>query len=300
MQTTLDCLPCFLRQTLYAARLISTDPLVQKRIVAGILPVLAILDFHCSPPENAVQIYDRIAALGGCPDPFAVVKKESNAAAMLLRPRLEGIIGAASDPIATAIKLTMAGNIIDYGAQQSFDVEQAIIACLANDPWGGDLAGFVDDVERADRILYLADNCGELVFDGLFIERLAAMGKEVCLAVKERPIINDALATDATACGLDRYCMVITNGTGCPGTPLARCSRIFRERFFNADLIVSKGQGNFETLAGTAGPIYYLLTVKCGVVAEHIGRQAGRTPTDNERPDLGSMVLLKNRTLQGR
>jgi uncharacterized protein with ATP-grasp and redox domains len=295
MQTTLDCLPCFLRQTLYAARLISPDLRVQERIVAGVLPTLVEVDFHCSPPENAVQIYQRIAALGDCPDPFAGVKKESNGAAMRLLPRLEDIIGAASDPIATVVKLTMAGNIIDYGAQQSFDVEQAIISCLANDPWGDDLERFVGDVARADRILYLADNCGELVFDGLFIKRLAAMGKEVCLAVKEKPIINDALATDAAACGLDQYCTVISNGTGCPGTPLARCSPIFRQNFFNADLIVSKGQGNYETLAGTAGPIYYLLTVKCGVVAEHIGRQPGRgSATGNERPALGSMVLLKN------
>lgn len=300
MQTTLDCLPCFLRQTLYAARLCSTDSRVQKRIVTGILPVLADVDFYRSPPENAVQIYHRIADLGGCLDPFAALKKESNDAALRLRPRLLAMIAAASDPLAATVKLAMAGNIIDYGAQQSFDVEQTIDNCLANEPWGGDLARFLDEVEQAGRILYLADNCGELVFDGLFIERLAAMGKEITLAVKEKPIINDALAADAEECGLDRYCSVITNGTGCPGTPLVRCSRILRETFFNADLIISKGQGNFETLAGTAGPIYYLLTVKCGVVAEQIARQADRSATTGERPGLGAMVLMKNRTRPGK
>ena len=81
---------------------------------------------------------------------------------------------------------------------------------------------------------------------------------------------------DGAECGLDRYCTVITNGTGCPGTPLDLCSRIFRERFFSAEPIISKGRGNFETLAWTPGPIYYLLTVKCGVVAEHIDRQVCR------------------------
>jgi len=257
------------------------------------------MDFQSSPPENAVRIYHRIADLGGCNDPFATLKKESNRAAMRLRPRLEKIIGAASDPVATTVKLTLAGNIIDYGSQQSFDVEQAILACLANEPWGDDLPRFLEDLTQADRILYLADNCGELVFDGLLIERLAAMGKEVCLAVKEKPIINDALATDATECGIDQYCTVISNGTGCPGTPLDRCSRTFRQTFSNADLIISKGQGNFETLAGTPGPIYYLLTVKCGVVAEHIGHQGGRPAAGKEQPALGSMVLLKNRTSQG-
>ena len=295
MQTTLDCLPCFLRQALYAARLCSPDARVRKRIMAGILSDLSALDFRLSPPENAVSIYKRIAELGGCGDPFAALKKESNRAALQLRPRLEEIITSAADPAATAVKLAMAGNIIDYGAQQTFDVEQAIGNCLAGEPWGGGMAQFLADVQRAERILYLGDNCGELVFDGLFIKQLAGHGKEVVLAVKERPIINDALPADAVACGLDQYCTVIANGTGCPGTPLARCSGNFRKQFFNADLIISKGQGNFETLAGTKGPIYYLLTVKCGVVADHLEHLAGRSATSGKgRPALGTMVLMKN------
>jgi len=295
MQTTLDCLPCFLRQTLYAARLCSPDIQVQKRIMAGILSVLSALDFRLSPPENAVSIYKRIAELGGCTDPFAGLKEESNKAALKLRPRLEEIIAGAADPAATAVKLAMAGNIIDYGAQQSFDIEQTIDNCLAGEPWGGGMAQFLADAGRAARILYLGDNCGELVFDGLFIRQLAEQGKEVVLAVKERPIINDALAGDAVACDLDRYCTVIANGTGCPGTPLSQCSGDFQKVFLNADLIISKGQGNFETLAGTRGPIYYLLTVKCGVVADHLEQLAGRSATSaTGRPPLGAMVLIKN------
>jgi uncharacterized protein with ATP-grasp and redox domains len=295
MHTTLDCLPCFLPQTLYAARLCSPDVRVQKRIMAGVLSVVAGLDFCLSPPENAVSIYKRIAELGGCGDPFAALKKESNDAAVQLRPRLDEIIARAADPAATAVKLAMAGNIIDYGAQQSFDVEQTIDNCLAGEPWGSGLAQFLDEVQRAGRILYLADNCGELVFDGLFIKQLAGQAKEVVLAVKERPIINDALLVDAVACGLDQYCTVITNGTGCPGTPLTRCSDTFQEIFFNVDLIISKGQGNFETLAGTNGPIYYLLTVKCAVVADHLEHLAGRSAISGKgRPGLGAMVLLKN------
>ncbi len=295
MHTTLDCLPCFLRQTLYAARLCSPDVQVQKRIMAGILSDLIAMDFRLSPPENAVAIYARIAELGGCSDPFAALKKESNDAAIQLRPRLAEIIANSADPAATTVKLAMAGNIIDYGAQQSFDVEQTIGNCLAGEPWGSGMAQFLADVRRADRILYLADNCGELVFDGQFVKQLAAQGKEVILAVKERPIINDALPVDAKACGIDQHCTVITNGTGCPGTPLARCSDNFREIFANVDLIISKGQGNFETLAGTAGPIYYLLTVKCGVVADHLELLAGRSAlSETGRPPLGTMVLLKS------
>jgi uncharacterized protein with ATP-grasp and redox domains len=263
--------------------------------MAGILSDLYALDFRLSPPVNAVSIYTRIAELGGCEDPFAALKKESNEAAVQLRPRLEEIIESSADPAATAVKLAMAGNIIDYGAQQTFDVEQTIGNCLDKEPWGSGMAQFLADVDRSGRILYLGDNCGELVFDGLFIKQLAGQGKEVVLAVKERPIINDALPVDAVVCGLDKYCTVITNGTGCPGTPLARCSENFQEVFLNADLIISKGQGNFETLVGAKGPIYYLLTVKCGVVADHLEHLTDRSAASKTgRPALGTMVLLKN------
>ena len=214
--------------------------------MAGILSDLSALDFRLSPPENAVSIYTRIAELGGCSDPFAALKKESNGAAVQLRPRLEEIIANAADPAATAVKLALAGNIIDYGAQQTFDVEQTIGNCLAWEPWGSGMAQFLADVGRAGRILYLGDNCGELVFDGLFIKQLAGQGKEVVLAVKERPIINDALPVDAVACGLDQYCTVITNGTGRPGTPLARCSGNFQEVFLMPTSSSARGRGTLR------------------------------------------------------
>lgn len=161
-------------------------------------------------------------------------------------------------------------------------------------------------VERACRlpagskVLYLADNCGEIVYDVLVLRALVDLGLEVTVAVKEGPIINDALMADAFSCGLDRYARIISNGTACPGTPLASCSTEFLEAYRGADLIISKGQGNFETLSETVAvskaDIFFLLTVKCPVVGAHLARLAGKDPA--ELPGLGEMVLFAgNRSL---
>jgi uncharacterized protein with ATP-grasp and redox domains len=117
------------------------------------------------------------------------------------------------------------------------------------------------------------------------------LSQEVTVAVKAQPVINDATLADAKASGLPRTCRVITNGTACPGTPLSSCSPAFRAIFAQADLIISKGQGNFETLSEMQAPIYFLLTVKCETVAQHLKELTGET----QRPlVLGDLILLKN------
>ncbi len=294
MRTALDCLPCFLRQTLHASRLCSTDPDFHKNNMDGVLSIIASMDLSQTPPENSVQIYSMIAERSGQADPFAGVKAESNDLIKNLLPRLRKLISNAADPFSTAVKLAIAGNVIDYGAPQVFSVEKAIEECLIQDPWPQGFSQFREDVASASTILYLGDNCGEQIFDMLFIELLADMGKKVTFAVKEKPIINDVLRDDALSCGLDQYCDVISNGTNCPGTPIQSCSEFFREVFQRSDLIISKGQGNYETLSENQGPIYFLLTIKCEVVAHHIAEQADRWKKMKVRPDIGKMILMKN------
>lgn len=288
MRTTLDCLPCFLRQALYAARLAAPAHGDQKRLMDEVARLLPRFNLDRSPPENAIGVYDLIAELSGCEDPFSGLKESSTRLALTLRPHVREQIRAAADPLLTAFKFAIAGNIIDYGAHHDFDVEATVNACLEQELAVNDYSRMARDIERAEKILYLADNCGELVFDGLVIELL---GKKVTLAVKERPIINDALEADALACGLDKACGIVSNGTGCPGTPLDLCSTAFKQTFRQADLIISKGQGNFETLSDTPGPIYFLLTIKCPVVADHIAGQAKASGTGAAMDD---MILMKS------
>jgi damage-control phosphatase, subfamily I len=290
MRTSLDCLPCLLKQALFAIHRTTADGELQRRLMTEAAQQLTSIDFTASPPENSMALYARIAEATGCADPFAGLKEESNRLALDLRPGMAARIKGAADPLLAAIKLAIAGNVIDYGTHHRFDARQSLDESFCRPLAIADYEDLRQDLALAANLLYLADNCGELVFDGLLIEQLGRMGKTVALAVKEGPIINDALARDAELCGLDRTCRVMSNGTACPGTPLALCSGPFQEAFRSADLIISKGQGNFETLSLVVAPIYFLLTVKCEVVAAHVRELTGRTVR------LGEPVLLKTRS----
>ncbi|MCI5191354.1 MAG: DUF89 family protein, partial [Candidatus Electrothrix sp. AS4_5] len=150
-----------------------------------------------------------------------------------------------------------------------------------------------DRQNRMPRVLYLCDNCGEIVFDGLLIKQLNRLGCQVTAAVRESPIINDATLQDAQFCGLDTMCTVISNGTGCPGTPLASCSTEFKQCFQEADLIISKGMGNFESLSEVSAPIFFLFTVKCSRVADHLTKIQDFAPGFLQ--GTGEMVLLRQK-----
>lgn len=289
MKTALECMPCLLKQTLYAARLSTSSRKLQKEIMDKVATILPELDFSLSPPQNSVKVYSEIAALSGCIDPFASLKKESNKLARALSSEVRKSIEQAEDPLFSAIVFSIAGNIIDYGSQQHFDANKTIKNCLSKDLTINDYALLIDDLKNADSILYLGDNAGEIVFDSLVIEQLH---KKVVYAVKESPIINDALLEDALDCGLHNKCKVISNGTQCPGTPLDDCSDEFLDYFNSADIVVSKGQGNFETLSEADRPIYFLLTIKCPIVGNHITEISGK------RVKKGEMILMKS-TPQG-
>lgn len=287
MLSTLDCIPCFLKQALYAARLTGASPLVQKEILDRVALLLPSLDLSLTPPENSIAIYELISRITDCADPFFDLKQESNLLALGMRNKIREIIKETDHPLLTSIKFSIAGNIIDYGAHQNFDIRQTIDNCLAKKLAINDFDKLVNDLETAENILYLCDNSGEIVFDSLVVEELKT---KVTFAVKEKPIINDALQEDALTCGLDKLGDIISNGTSCPGTPLRKCSTEFQRKFSKADLIISKGQGNFETLSEIAAPIYFLLTVKCPVIANHINDITGNDIVN------GDMILLKSRS----
>ena len=286
MKTSPQCLPCFHRQAEYAAGLTTSDQRLRAAILDQVAEFLTDLDMNESPPVNAIGLYGIIARLSGNRDPFATLKQQSNNLALRLRPQVEALIHQSDDPLYRAILFAIAGNIIDYGSQQHFDLDDTLRQCLQRRPLINDYESLRHELTRARTILYLADNCGEIVFDGLLIDQLPG---EVTLAVKAGAIINDATLRDAEECGLHQKCRVISNGTVCPGTPQGLCSNEFEELFARADVVISKGQGNFETLSEARRPVFHLLTVKCQVVANHaaeISSHPGLIPT-------GATVLMR-------
>jgi uncharacterized protein with ATP-grasp and redox domains len=273
-----DCLPCYLRQALRVARICSTREEEHLAVTAAVSRLLADIDMEQTPPANAIAVYDCIAAVTGCPDPYRDLKKLSNEQAMELLPLIRAELLVSPDPLATAVRFAVAGNSIDYGACATVDIEAAFSRCrstvLAVDHLGL-LLERVRRLKNGSRILYLADNCGEIVYDQLVLEILHAMGLDVTVAVRGGPIINDASLEDALACGLDRHACLISSGVACPGTSLDHCSDELLAHFHQADLVISKGQGNFETLSEVDREIFFLLLVKCRAAGLHLAELAG-------------------------
>jgi hypothetical protein len=278
MKTHVECLPCLLRQALQVARITNCSEEQQLHIVQAVCSLIANMDMEKSPPANAAPIYQRIAQITGCEDPYYNKKSESNEQAMRIVSSLRQEIRGSDQELSSAVRFAIAGNIIDYGAFENFDIKTALkrsrTAQLAVDH----LAHFFDALNRLKKgstLLYLTDNCGEIVYDSLLIENLYRRGFEIVIAVKDGPIINDALVEDALFAGLDKYGRIITNGCRYPGTELDECSEQFLDIFNSADLVIAKGQGNFESLSEVDRPIFFLLTLKCPVAARHMSALNG-------------------------
>lgn len=275
MRTSLDCISCFVRQALDAARMVSTDPAVHERIVREVLRWAGEMELDEPPPVLGQRIHRRLREITGVEDPYRAAKDHQNRMAMDLMPDMKSEVVSAEDPLMAAARLATAGNVIDMGVNGKVtesDVRQALHQALA-EPLDGEWSDFRQAAAQARSILYLADNAGEIIFDRLLIEQLSP--ERITLAVRGAPVINDATMADARAVGLHEIVEVIDNGSDAPGTILEDCNQDFTRRFAEADLILAKGQGNFETLNDEPRDIFFLFRAKCPVIAAHIGLPVG-------------------------
>jgi len=276
MQIFLDCIPCFVRQALDAARLATDNEQIHEQVVREVLRQAAVLDMSQSPPLIGQQIHRLIRELVGNNDPYRELKQHSNEIAMKMCSELRHQVIKSKDPLETAVRLAIAGNIIDLGVKTSIaesEIEQVIKDCLTADFDSANLEEFRAEVQKAGKILYLADNAGEIAFDRLLIEQLPT--ENVTLVVKGEPVINDATMEDAEVVGLAGMVEVIDNGSDGPGTILETCSQDFVDRFNEADLVIAKGQGNYETLSDIDKNIFFVLKAKCFVIARDLGCEVG-------------------------
>jgi hypothetical protein len=272
MNTYLECIPCFFRQALFAGRAAADDESTVKEILDRVAALVPDIPLDSSPPETARLIYRVVRDVTGKADPFETYKEKSIETAKSFYPELKSIVELSEDPLRAAVKVAIAGNVIDPGADPHFDLEREMEGFLSQDLSLDDYESFRRSLESATRVLYLGDNAGETVFDKILIETIA---KDVVYAVRGAPIINDATIKDAEKSGLGEVARVVSSGCDAPGTILKRCSETFLEIYNSADIIISKGQGNYESLAGEKGPIFFLLKAKCPVIARHIGTETG-------------------------
>ena len=290
MKSALDCIPCFVAQALNVARLTTDDPQVHERILREALRRASEADLAQSPALFGRGIHHLVRELTGQEDPYLAIKQESNRLALALLPGWRERLRTAGNPRLAAVKLAIAANVIDFGIKGDLTAAQ-IPAALESSfagPFQGDTDGFFAAAERATEILFLADNAGELVFDRLLLELLPR--EKITVAVKGGPAINDALRADATAAGLDGLVAVTDTGCDGAGIVLEACSPEFQRRFASADMIIAKGQANFESLDGCGQNIFFLFKVKCAVVGRHIGQAVGTLVLHRNVPESAGRV----------
>ncbi len=278
MNAFLECLPCFLRQALNAARRSAPDDEdLSRRAVRAWTARLAELNWDQPTPALAAELYGLMARLTDCPDPFAAHKRRANERVKALLPHLESLVFKADDPLQAALELSITGNYIDAGVGQERDWEAALVGETGQSLEGGDYERFQKTVEERRDVLIVGDNAGEIGLDTLLVRALKARGVEVTYAVRPAPILNDATLEDAREVGLIDLCPVITTGARAPGAVLALCSEEFLDHLRGAGVILSKGQGNFEALRDEWPGIFYAFKVKCPVVADFLGVEEGRS-----------------------
>ena len=285
MKTYFDCISCFVRQALDASRMITSDEDIHEQVLRKVILLLGEMDLRQTPPAMGQKIHKIIREITNNPDPYLEIKNHFNSLALEMYCELKQQIENSADPFETAVRLAIAGNIIDFGVDGELEqakIEKTIKESLTDKLDIKSLEEFKAAITKAKDILYLGDNTGEIVFDKLLIEQLPL--DKITFAVRSAPVINDATMADALSVGLTKIVNVIENGDDAPGTILENCSDEFCQRFERADLIIAKGQGNYETLSEVDKNIFFLLRAKCPVIARHLNCECG------------SMVIAKSST----
>ena len=275
VKTELECLPCFFGQITRTLSYAGVNGDRGRGIGRLVEKVIESAPLDEVPARTSTLIHRILRNTIGI-DPYRQVKETYNRIALDRLPALRRMAAGAADRLEGGVRIAIAGNVIDFGIYDSVDLDRSLDDSFLLPLSETDFRGFSQAVGSAGRILYLCDNAGEIVFDRVLIEVLRDMGKDVIAAVKGSPVINDATREDAHAAGLDECATVIDNGNDGIGTLLEACSPQFMDAYKSADLIISKGQANYETLAQEKDErIFFLLKVKCPVVASFLQRENG-------------------------
>lgn len=271
-----DCYACVINQARSAARFGELNEEQTKRVIAVAKAGLEkskttpLLVQHIIRSVADTVIQERGESQDF--DIYADVKEKSNILSLAYAEGFQKKLDASASPLETGLQIAAAGNIIDFGAvnQGPINLEKELQS-LNKIPFARyDIEPFKKALDGASTLLYICDNSGEIVFDMLFIKELQQEypNLQIVAALRDKPIINDATLEDAKAVGLDRLVRTISSGSIYPGTILPETTEEFQKLFASADVILSKGQGNFETLLPIADErLFFLLRIKCEYMA---------------------------------
>ena len=268
-----DCYACIARLAKSALDIAEQDDAAQIAHIRQVLAIASQHDPNTPPPSMAKAVFDYLHTALSEEDLYKQIKIESHQAAMNILEDLRALVYQGQDPFLQAVKIAGVGNIIDVAHSEEYVLWDEVIRQVEQPLLGDSAALFRQKLTENGELLYLADNVGETIFDRVLIEQLDV---PVVYAVKGGPAMNDATYEDALAAGIDQVAEIVETGSTTPGTYLKDCSPAFRERFSRAGLVLSKGQANYETLYDQGEKVFYLLRLKCPIVAREIGYPVGR------------------------
>lgn len=275
MKISRECIHCLARQAVEIAEEATSDEKMQEEIIKKSLKELGEIDFNETAPEVAFRMHQHAKNITGINDPYVRLKKQYNEIAKEIYERIieEKWLDKAEDPFDMACRLAIAGNIIDFSVGlklERSDIVKSVEDSIKHDIFGTGAIALRKAAEKSKNIMYIADNSGEIIFDKFLLESLPL--DKVTYVVKGGPIVNDATMQDAISTGVADLVKVIDNGHSAQGTVLKDCSSTFKREFNKADLVISKGQANFETLSDIKDKtIFYLMRAKCSSVASAVG-----------------------------
>lgn len=276
MKVHFECVPCFLRQALEAAKMSTDDEMVCEKALRGAMTYLLNEQWTKIIPELGTNVHRIVKRVTGNMDPYKQLKEKYNRIALELYPKLELIVDNSKDPLLTAVKVAIAGNAIDFGPRVDINLKKEVQNVLDNELAINDIDQLKGSVLKSKSVLYLADNAGETFFDRILIEVFLKRSVKVTYVVKDAPILNDAIFRDAEMAGISQMAKVMSIGTDCTGVLFKECSNEFLSEFESSSLVISKGQGNYESLSDVKNKeIFFLLKIKCPIIADDIGAETG-------------------------
>lgn len=274
MKTYIECIPCIINNGIFTAKRLKAKDEIIEKIIREILINFSTKDYNSSPPALVKDVYEIINKHLGVKDPYKDIKDFFNMELLKMENDFKKLVEENSDSFKKALKLAIAGNIIDFGIKSEISKESVLkhIDEVENTNLEiDDSKELYEILKNSKTLLYLGDNCGEIVFDKIFVEEIRKEfpNLKIKFAVRGKPVINDATMEDAHNIGLHKILPIISNGDGSPGTVIENCSEEFKKEFYNSDIIISKGQGNFESLNEIDKKnVFFLFMAKCNVVAK--------------------------------
>ena len=267
-----DCLVCLYNQALKTTKILELDDEKSAEILLKVASLLSNYSLNYTPPQIAKDTYALIEKLTNNPDPLEEVKKESINKAKSFKPFLYDVINKSEDKLLSALKIAVAGNVIDFGAKEQIDLGHILDEIFHTNFAIDNYDNLKKELSTAKSVVILGDNAGENIFDVILADILKQLYDiEIYYFVRGKPIINDVTIKEATSSDMVKFAKITDTVVPTPGFDLKYANDISKDIFENVDVVISKGMGNFESLYNVAKrKVFYLFVVKCNVVANAI------------------------------